>query len=169
MQNPRVVFVVLGLLCVSTLSAQSKRGPSTPEERTRALAAIDDLEQNPLGPNAQEERRWLTLWLIEVPDIHVSVCTLLPDLPKSDKKDSNIIFTQMVFSAGRYAIQHLNSPADELAQYLAGVEGSLHVYQVLLAQNPKDRQPKLDELVQKKDDGTLSAYVAEKAATTCKK
>jgi hypothetical protein len=169
MQNLRVALAVLGLLCVSSLSAQSKRGPSTPAERTKALAAIDDLEQNPLGPNAQEERRWLTLWLIEVPDIHVSVCTLLPDLSKGDKKDSNIIFTQMIFSAGRYAIQHLNSPVNEVAQYQAGVEGSLHVYQVLLAQNPKDRQPKLDELVQKKVDGTLRAYVTEKASTGCKK
>jgi len=165
----KLVSLFLSILVASIPTlAQDKRGPSTEEERTKAIASIADLEKNPFGAEAKEERRWLTLWLIEVPDIHVKVCTLLPNLPKGDKKDSNIIFTQMMFSSAGYAIQHMNDPSDDLAQYSAGVNGALRLYEILLAANPKDRQPALDDLVQKRDAGTLNAYVKEKAATTCK-
>jgi hypothetical protein len=131
---------------------------------------IADLETNPLGPQAKEERRWLTYWLIEVPDIHVGFCTdLLPDLPKGDKKDSNFIATQMMFSSARYAIQHGGGSSDSVEQYQAGVEGALKVYENLLAQNPKDRNPRLDDIVQKREAGTLPAYVKERAESGCKK
>jgi len=168
MQKKFFSFFLLALFAVGPAIAQDKRGPSTEAERTKALAAIDDLEKNPLGPDAKEERRWLTIWLIEVPDVTVSVCTLLPDLPKGDKKDSDIIFGQMMFSAARYVILHLDKPQNKLAEYQEGVAGVLKVYRFLLAQNPKDRQPKLDDLVQRQDAGTLDAYVQEKAATACK-
>ena len=64
------LFVFIGL----STAAQRKRGPSTPEERAKAVQFAHDLEANPLGPQAKNEREWLTLWLIEVPDITVEVC-----------------------------------------------------------------------------------------------
>ena len=166
----------ISLLAASLLFAlvtpsfgQSKRGPSTPEERTKALASIDDLEANPLGPNAKEERRWLTIWLIEVPDIHVTFCTdLLPDEPKKDKLDSNAIWTQMMFSSARYAIQHDGGSGDSPAQQLAGVEGALKVYEAILAQKPEDREAGLDAMLKRRADGTLGDWVKEQAAKHCK-
>jgi hypothetical protein len=104
----------------------------------------------------KDERRWLTIWLIEVPDIHVGFCTdLYPDRPKGDKDDSVIISTQMMFSGARYAIQHPGSKSDDVGQYLAGMEGSLRTYEALVAQKPKDRQPALDDLLTKREAGRL--------------
>jgi hypothetical protein len=169
MRNKLVSLLVLFLIAIAPAFAQSKRGPSTEEERTKALALIDDLEKNPLGPNAKDERSWLTIWLIEVPDIHVGFCTdLLPALSKGDKNDAFIIRTQLMFSGARYAIQKPGSTADDEAQYMAGVEGALRTYEVLVAQKPKDQLPALDELLKKREAGTLEDYVKAQAAH-CKK
>jgi hypothetical protein len=170
MRNLLIAFVVFFGCFVVSASAQNKRGPSTEEERTHALAAIDDLEANPLGENAKEERRWLTVWLIEVPDIHVGFCLeLLPELPKGSKQDSDIIGIQLMYSGARYAIQHLGSSADSIDQYQAGVNGALKVYDALLAIRPKDRQAKLDDLLQRRTSGTLPEYVKERASAVCKR
>lgn len=165
-----LLLSLLALALLPSAFAQKpaeKRGPSTPEERARALTFIDDLEKNPFGSNAKAERQWLTIWLIEVPDIHVQVCTLLPDMPKGDKKDSNILFVQMMFGGAKYAIEHKDDPVNELAQFQAGVPSALRLYEVLLAQNPKDRQPKLDDLVARMHAGTLDSYIAEQVPKTC--
>jgi len=159
----------LALTAITSANTQEKRGPSTPEERTKALAFIDNLEKNPLGPSAKDERQWLTIWLIEVPDIHVGFCTdLYPNRPKGDKADSSIISVQMMFSGARYAIQHPKSTADDINQYVAGVEGALRMYEVLIAQKPKDQQPGLDDLLKRREAGTLVDYVKSQFTTSCK-
>jgi len=165
----RRVLVFSILLCTSILWSQEKRGPSTPDEREKALKTIDSLEAHPLDSSLIDQREWLLKWLIDVPDIHVQVCVLLPDLPKGDKKDSNVIFMQMMLSSARYAIEHKDEPVNSIAQYQAGVRGALRVYEVLLAQNAKDRQPALDDLIKKRDDGSLDAYIQGQAASKCKK
>jgi hypothetical protein len=158
------------LLGATRGSTQSQRGPSTLEEREKALADIDDLEKNPLGPDAIGERRWLTIWLIEVPDIHVGFCTdLIPGRPKGEKNDIALISTQMMFSGARYAIKHPETTSNDIAQYEAGVEGMLRMYEVLVQQKPADRLRGLDELLQKRADGTLSDYVKSQFAAHCKK
>jgi hypothetical protein len=55
-----------------------------------------------------------------------------------------------------------------LAEYQAGVEGALRVYEVLVKANSKDRQPYLDDLIQRREAGTLAQFVAERASASCK-
>jgi hypothetical protein len=43
----------------------------------------------------------------------------------------------------------------------------LKIYQVLLKSNPRDQQPFLDDLIQRRDAGTLVQWVSERAATFC--
>jgi hypothetical protein len=149
-------------------TAQEKRGPSTSEERAKALSIARDNETNPFGPNAPEQRRWFVLWLVQVPDISVHACTLFDKLAKSGKKDSDLIFGQMVFSQAAFILQNPEKKDDRLAEYQAGVEGALRVYEVLVKANSKDRQPYLDDLIQRREAGTLAQFVAERASASCK-
>jgi hypothetical protein len=55
-----------------------------------------------------------------------------------------------------------------MAEYEAGVEGALRVYESLMKANPKDRQPYFDDLVQRRDAGTLAEFVKERSAVACK-
>ena len=164
-----ILLVASSVAIAAQDAAHANRGPSTEEERTKALAMIADLETNPLGPQAKDERKWLTYWLIEVPDIHVGLCTdLLPDRPK-DKNDGAFISTQMMFSSARYAIQHGGGSSESVEQYQAGLEGALKAYEAILPLHPKDRAPGLDDLVQRQSAGMLADYVKDRFDKSCKK
>jgi hypothetical protein len=156
------------LLLAPIAAKAADRGPSTPEERKQALAYIEDFESNPLGPHAVQEREWVLRWTIEIPDVHVNVCMILDKLPKGDKKDSASIFAAEVFSQTAFLLQNPDKQNDRLAEYQAGVEGALRVYEALLKSNPKDQQSYLDDLVQRRDAGTLAQFVKERAAAACK-
>ena len=77
MINRRILLLLLlfMFLCSGPFAqSKKKRGPSTPEERARAVQIARALEGDPLQPGSKEMRTWFTLWLIEVPDIAVQVC-----------------------------------------------------------------------------------------------
>jgi hypothetical protein len=154
------------LLC-APFAAKAERGPSTPEERKQALDIIQRWEADPLNPGLTQEREWVLKWIIEIPDVHVNMCVFLDKLPKGNKKDSaNIVLAQM-FSQAAFVLKNPDKQADHLAEYQAGVEGALRVYEALLKANPKDQQPYLDDLIQKREAGTLPQWVKERADTTC--
>jgi hypothetical protein len=125
------------------------------------------LETDPLGSEAKEARHWLTIWLIEIPDISVSLCgTLLGPVLESKKNYSPELVTQMMYSSAAFLIEHPDLASDHVATYAAGVEGSLRAYEAILKSKPKAGWPFLDDLIQKREQGELTAYVV-KAAKSC--
>ena len=161
-------LVCCAFVAVPVASIAADRGPSTPEERKQALEYIQHFDADPLNPDLKKEVQWVTEWMIQIPDIHVNLC-LLVDLPKGDKKHSQTLFTAIVMAQTRFAVEHRDVPPDLDAEYLAGMQGLLHAYEKVLAAYPKDRQPALDDLVQRRDAGTLPQYIKERATASCKK
>jgi hypothetical protein len=159
-------LVGCALLAAPVAAIAADRGPSTPEERAKALEYIHHFEADPLNPALKPEKEWLTIWMIQVPDIHVYICLIL-DLPKGDKKDGQTLFTAMLFSQIAFVLQNPEKQNDLLAQYQVGVEGALRTYEVLLKANPKDRQPFLDDLIQRRDAGILAQWVKERTDVKC--
>ncbi len=156
------------LALTPTVSAVPPRGPSTAEERQKALEVVRHLEADPLAKNAKDERGWLTVWLAEVPDITVSLCTAFyPPLLESKKNHAAELAVQSAFSMGAFVIEHPEKAQDENAKYLAGVEGTLRAYESILQKEPKARWPVLDELVAKREKGELAAFV-EATVPRCK-
>jgi hypothetical protein len=161
---------VLGaLLVVASGTLAGDRGPSTPEERKKAVDLVVVLESDPFGAGAQAARTWLTEWTIEVPDISVKVCADLMG-PALDKKYpySSEVGLQPLFSATRFAIEHPDQAKDDNAMYTAGTEGALHVYELILKTKPDARLGYLDDLLARRDRGELPAYVAKVAKRKCK-
>jgi len=148
-------------------SVAADRGPSTPEECKQALQYIRDFETNPLSSESVQRREWVLKWIIEVSDIHVSMRVILDKLPKGNKKDSSDLLVAETFSQTAFLIQNRDKQGDLIAQYQAGVEGALKVYEVLLAANPKDRQTFLDDLVQQRNQGSLGQWVKQRASASC--
>jgi len=162
--------ILLGFaLLLAPVAKASDRGPSTPEERAKALRYIQDFEADPLDQDLIPEIQWVVKWVIEIPDVHVDLCTILDKLPKGDKKDGQTLFSAMVLAQTKYVLQNLDKQDDVLPQYQAGVEGVLRTYEILVKANPKDRETYLDDLVKRRDAGTLADFVKERAATACKK
>jgi carboxypeptidase Q len=175
MTSRRMLQSLLLLLFLSSnLLAQNeqKRGPSTPEERAKAVRTARALESDPLQPGNKDMRTWFTLWLIEVPDITVQVCgdELGPVFHESnrDKNFVSEIFGQSMFSSASFIIEHQDQAKDAVAVYTAGVEGSLKAYQSILKTHPEAKWPFLDDLIVKQQSGELAKYV-EKATAKCRK
>jgi hypothetical protein len=162
-------MVECALLLTPLGATVADRGPSTPEERKQALENIHGWQADPLGPHAKDQFGWVLKWLIDVPDITVHACTILEKLPKGDKKDGSTIFGGEVMAQAAFVIENPDKRDDRLAEYQAGVEGALRVYELLLRENPKDREPYLDELIQRREAGTLAQFVKERAAASCGK
>src|SRR6202044_1724377 len=68
------LFFIAALQVAPTQVGAQQRGPSTPQERARAIQTAKSLQAEPLAADIQEDREWLVKWLIEVPDISVKLC-----------------------------------------------------------------------------------------------
>src|ERR1039458_7272074 len=94
--HTRAALCTLGLVALFIIvpgdnsAYGQQRGPSTAEERTKAVQFARDLEDDPLGPNAKDERSWITLWLIQIPDITVKFCTGLLGPPLRSREHSSV-------------------------------------------------------------------------------
>ena len=164
----RNASLVIGIILLVTASSQAQRKASTPEERAQAVKVARLLETDPFHKEAKKMRQWFTLWLIEVPDISVELCgSYLGPVSSSDKNYSSEIFTQMGFSSAAFKIEHPDQANDRVAANLAGVEGSLKVYESILTTKPKAKSEFLDGLVEKRNKGELRAYVEEVTTAKC--
>ena len=161
--------LVAGTLLLAPIAASAAdRGPSTPEERKQTLENIHAWQANPTGPQAKDQFAWVLKFFVEVPDLSVHVCTIFDKLPKGDKKDASVIFGGEFMAQAAFVIENPDKKADLLAEQQAGVEGALRIYELLLAANPKDRQTYLDDLIQRRTNGTLADFVKERSTAACK-
>ena len=161
MQRSCISTLLLGVLLSPVLALAQERGPSTPEERARALAITSQLEQDPLNRELRKDREWLLRWLIEVPDIQVSICASgLGTFLKSDYKYRSEILGQLTFASAAFIIENPGKAKDEAATCLAGVYGALAAYKAILKAHPKEKSPALDELAAKTPE-QLQAHVNE--------
>jgi hypothetical protein len=137
-----------------------QRGPSTPEERARAVQTAKSIQADPLAPNLQGDREWLVKWLIEIPDISVKMCTtFLGDLEDSKSGYPGAVIATMLASEAAFVIEHPEKAKDIEAVYVAGVDGALHGYESIHKKDVSYRLPHLDDLIQKRDQGKLTDYV----------
>ena len=156
--------LILAMVLPVSVAWGEVRGPSTSEERKKAVEIIRALEIQPFHKDARDARGWLVVWLAEIPDITVSFCTaLLGPTFEHQKKYAAELAVQQGFSSAAFMIESPAQAANQEAVNLAGVEGVLRAYQSLLAEKPKARFPSLDALLKAKSDGALASVVAENA------
>jgi hypothetical protein len=142
------------------LSQAQDRGPSTPEERKRAVEIATLLENDPLNKEARTLSEALLLFLIKAPDIHVHVCTnVLGDYKKIKGDYAPTIAAQLAFSQAKFVIEHPDQANDEYQEYLAGVEGVLKTYQNIKRAKPKVKIDPLEDLLLKQQAGQLGEFV----------
>ena len=162
------VFTLLLALGANSSLAQ-QRGPSTPDERKRAVEIATLLESDPFNRDAKTLSQELLFFLIQVPDINVHICTnVLGDYKKIKGDYSPTITTQLTFSQAKFVIEHPDQAKDEYQEYLAGVEGVLRTYQKIKGAKPKVKIEPLEDLLVKQQAGQLGEYV-KTAMVGCKK
>lgn len=159
-------FFLVAMFAGSATIAED-RTASTPEERARFVAEAKKLEAHPLAEGARGARQALLEWIINVPDVMVKTCAnMLSPIRGDDYPYAGIITFHEVLSAGIFAIEHPDEAQDDVAMYTAGVLGTLRAYELIVASDPDARHKFLDKLVDKRNSGTLTKYVA-KIAKKC--
>jgi len=156
------VLVPLVLVLLAAGSAGGARGPSSPHEREKAVKLVRELEADPSGKKARDARRWLALFLVEVPDFKIQYCPeILGGTLPQRQRIRNEILAQVTYSSLAYVIENPGKARSPFDVHRAGVLGALRAYEVLLAAEPEARSPLLDDLVAKRNAGELDAYLAE--------
>jgi hypothetical protein len=169
MNSLRSLLILSLFLFVFAVSVPAqKRGPSTPEERKRAVEMATFLEQNPLAKEARDYRAQLLVFLADVPDISVTLCTDVLGEAKRFKGDYEAeLMSQLIYSQAKFIIENPDQAQDQSAAFLAGAEGVLRTWQAIKTAKPKAKFPLLDELLQKQQAGTLAEHIKE-GMTRCK-
>ena len=163
-----LLIISLTLLCCAFSASAQERGPSTPEERARAVEMATYLETTPLAKDAKDYRSKLFLFLAAVPDITIKLCSNVLGESKRLKGDYDPeLVGQLMFSQAKFIIEHPDKTQDDAAVYLAGVEGVLRTWQAIKTAKPKAKFALMDELLQKQQAGTLAQHV-NSAMSGCK-
>ncbi len=156
------ILLIFVAWCSARPAGAQQRGPSTAEERSRAVKISHGLEDDPLARDAKDNRDWVLKWIEDIPDITVNVCfDFFGKLPNPPRGHSKEIATQMIISSAAFMIEHPDKAKDEQAIALAGLLGSLKTYQAILKQDASSRWPYMDKLVQMRADGKLDDYVGD--------
>jgi hypothetical protein len=172
MKPNRDVVCVIGLCLLSVLQIQCTlgRGLSTPEERANAINIARSLERDPLAKDAAANRQWLLNWIIEVPDIRFKSCAgLLRPCVGDRYRYSTEVNQQIIFSAAAFKLEHPDHLRNDNGAYIAGVEGALRVYEILMKSVPDAQLAFLDDLIAKRDRVELADHVANLAKEKCKR
>jgi hypothetical protein len=149
-------------LAGSTDPALAKK--SRPADREKAVRLAHELESDPLCDDGPQKRKWLIDWLSKVSDITVNVRDLLGPVPNKSYPYSPQLTTQMIFSNAAFVIEHPDRANDEVAAQTAGLEGALDAYQAILRGNPDARLAFFDDLIARREAGTLGDYVRQSIA-----
>ena len=162
------MLAVLILSAVHAVPAVAKKPKSTPEERAKAVQLALDLEREPAADAALDKRRWLMDFYERVPDITVTVCDLLGPFPREDHPFFSQVLVQSMFSGGAFMIEHPDQAGDQVAVQTAGMVGALKVYETFARALPDERLPFLDDLLKRRDAGSLESYMKDAVPKGCK-
>lgn len=153
------VYPSTSLPAVIPVIAPQERGPSTVEERARAVKIAVDVEKN-LQPVFEQNNVWLDQWIADIPDLTFNTGAVANWLKTAAPTELRAqLYFQ--FCASTIAFQ-INNPtlAEKQAVYdLAGLEGVLRAYEKLLGVNPTLRSAKLTKAITARDKGELAAFI----------
>lgn len=163
----RRIVLLAALLVVSILVvAQNGSRPTTPEERQRAIELAKKLEADPLDKSLKPDCAWLMKWAADAPDFTVSVCASHGEFKKNYKYSPELTFQKMAAGVA-FVLQHPEQQNDRVAQELAAVNGALNAYEAILKADPKRHSEYWDDLLKRRDAGTLKDFVTEYVIREC--
>ena len=153
----RLVAIAL-LALAATTPTRAARGPSTEEERERALALVEVLETAPASPEAAEARTWLLQFLSEVPDVTAKQCYSLLGTPAERQGIRPELLAQHLFSGAAYLIRHPGAGSGSTETLTAAVAGTVRAYRAWKAVDATVTHPRLEQLLALEAQGGLEQY-----------
>lgn len=160
MKKFTIIFTLFAVgLLVQISSAQDKQTL----DKISFVKATRLLEQDPFIKDAKKFREVMTYYLIETKDVSLVLCTNDATKTIFDKKYkfSSELFAQNMFGMAAFKLENPDKVKDENAARLAGLESMLKVYEAMVKSNPKAKFAVADDLIIKRDNGTLAKLAAD--------
>ncbi len=168
MRFPRFLSKFLAALavCASLMpAAHADRGPATADEKARVVALAAAADKDPITVMTSADGRWFERWADQVPDYMFGPdqgVFWMYNTAKGDMK--RVLRFHHNVSTAAFQVQHnITDPDANKEQHdakaLAGVEGLLRAYEVLLAKNPENRSEQIDQAIAVRDKGGLADFV----------
>jgi hypothetical protein len=143
---------------------QAKRKPSTAVERASAVKAAHELENDPLGPGADVNRK-VAMAVAGAPDIQAKMCAnLLASFANETTPRHGELLQQLVFSTMAFTLEQPDRAKDDQAALLAGILGAIKAYNKMWSVEADSRSAFFDKLLDLQKRGTLEAYVRKESA-----
>lgn len=142
------------------LSIQQPPSGSLSDAQLAGIAAdIRRLEARPLAAGAAEGRAALFQWISGSPDVSVALNgDIVGPLLRSNSRFQADLLNQFVLSSAAHRIE--TPGADAVGTNVAGLEGALAAYTVILSQQGRRARDAFMESVRERSEaGTLRAYV----------
>ena len=150
---------MIALLALSSFAAAGQN-PKKEDEVSTLIASARFLEQKPLDKEAKKVRSWALTWVIATDKVTVTLCTnYLSGMGDKYKYRGE---ATAHYAIGMAAFKLANPGKDEPSAQLAGLETVLLAYEAMVKEEPKAKEPFLDELLAKRAAGTLAQYVVDK-------
>jgi len=162
-----LIFSAFLFVSLVSLSAQEQiRGPSTPEERARAVRIAQALEARPTDVSLRDDYKWLLRWAAEEPDLAFSICPA--NMPWNDKYEHSSDLAAVGMTATvAFVIQHPDEGKDAATAGVAAMESMLRAYQKIVEQEPQAHSKEMDDVIEIQSQGKLEEYVRRRWADTC--
>jgi hypothetical protein len=162
--------ILAALLVLSSPAIATARGPSTAQERKRAVEITRKLEKEPLSRSGIEDREWLLKFIVEAPDFNVRSCSgPLDTLAKQEEGPyARLLYVQSIFGMTAFMFEHPKQAGEWSAVQTAGIESTLRAYESLLRADSGARWKELDRLQKARKSGKLRKLV-EKEMAECAK
>jgi hypothetical protein len=145
----------LDLVTASWATAQNQqRGPSTAPERAKAVQVAHRLQSDPWSAETKAAREWVVMWLIQVPEISVKLCSVfLGEDDDSKSETRGTLIATMMASEAAFVIEHPDKSKDDVAVYFAGLDGALNAYAAMKKKDSQLHLAQLDDLLAQREQG----------------
>lgn len=152
MERLTFAATLCAVLCLTfAVSAQTTK-------RGQLIKFAKELEAAPFSDEAKENRAWAVKYLIETDDVHLVICSnefTGVFLDKKNKAGTEML-AQYMMGMAVFKFENPDRAKDEDAAQLAGIESALRIYTAMIAEKPKLKYAKTDEIVAMRDRGELT-------------
>jgi len=167
-KNSPLVGLLVALATMAVVPQQTlAQATSTPEERTHWIELAHKLESNPLDKSLNKDAEVALKRLIEVTDVHITVCSpVFVNVTESNYKYKNEVTRQYTLGSAAFVLESPSKASDANAVNFAAVQSVLKFYGAILQQKPNAKSPKLDDLLTLQSQGKLEDMVSSKCAAS---
>jgi len=153
------LILILSLALPLTAQAQDPKS-STLEERQQWARTLHQLEADPQDQPTKDEAGRDIIRLIEVSDLHITMCDAMRELPEENYQFKQSILQLFMLGLAVYQVEtgKTDNPGSNLYAFHSVLKG----YSSLLQKDPTSRNKKLDVLVELDKDGKLPDLIRKK-------